>query len=234
MKPKIAIVYIGLSRFEEMGRENHKLLINKLKENWTVVEYNFIQPRLDRSNCPFPSNDTGAARIQVWDFYTALDSVQENIVIKLRSDIWFSQSSIGAVMAELNLIARGKQHISYMGCDSSYNFSEKYVKDLTKKGKVLDLVIIVNKNKIRKKEVALLDLQKGKLAHLRSGNSTFKVLTTPRTVLSKVFCQIYIIRKEPEILNDWTVGWNFLDYYLADTVVEAKNWWENNKDKQWL
>ena len=234
MKEKIAIVYLGLPRFEELGKANHKILINKLKEYWDVVEYDFLQPKLDRSDCPFPENDTGAARIQVWDFYTALGLIQENVVLKLRSDIWFSQSSIDAVVAELSLISCGKQDISYMGCDSSYNFSEKYIKVPAKKGKILDLVIIVNKNKIRKKEVALQDLQQGKLAHLRSGNSTFKVLTTPYSISSKVFCQIYIIRKETEILNDWLMGWNFLDYYLADTVIEAKKWWGDNKDKLWL
>ena len=234
MKEKIAIVYLGLSRFEKIGKANHRELIDKLKELWDVVEYNFIQPNLDRSSCPFPSNDTGAARIQVWDFYTALDLIKEKIIIKLRSDIWFSKSSINAVISEVNLITNRKQDISYMGCDSSFNFSEKYVKMPTKKGKVLDLVIIVNKDKIRKKEEALQDLQQGKLAHLRSGNSTFKVLITPQAISTKVFCQIYIIRKEVDILNDWTIGWNFLEYYLADTVVEAKQWWANNKDKQWL
>ena len=69
---------------------------------------------------------------------------------------------------------------------------------------------------------------------MRSGNSTFKVLITPQAISTKVFCQIYIIRKEVDILNDCTIGWNFLEYYLADTVVEAKQWWANNKDKQWL
>ena len=234
MKQKIAIVYIGLPRFKEFGSDNHRHLLNKLNERWDVVEYDFLQPKLDRVDCPFPPNDTGAARIQVWDFYKALDSVNEKIVIKLRSDIWFSQSSIDVVIAEINLVINRKQDISYMGCDSSFNFSEKYVKMPTKKGKVLDLVIIVNRDKIRKKELVLQDLQQGKLAHLKSGNSTFKVLTTPQTISTKVFCQIYIIRKETDTLNDWTMGWNFLEYYLADTVIEAKQWWTNNKDKQWL
>lgn len=234
MKQKIAIVYIGQPRFENIGKNNHKQLIDKLNERWEVVEYNFLQPILDRSDCPFPENDTGAARIQVWDFYKTLDLVEEKIIIKLRSDIWFAQSSINVVITELNLVVSGKQDISYMGCDSSYNFSEKYVKMPTKKGKILDLVIIANKNKIRKKEIALANLQEGKLAHLRSGNSTFKVLTTPQTISAKVFCQIYIIRKETDSPNDWIMGWNFLEHYLPETVDDAKTWWNCNKDSLWL
>jgi lipopolysaccharide export system permease protein len=69
MKQKIAIVYIGLPRFKELGSNNHRHLLNKLNERWDVVEYDFLQPKLDRVDCPFPPNDTGAARIQVWDFY---------------------------------------------------------------------------------------------------------------------------------------------------------------------
>ena len=234
MKHKIAIVYIGLPRFKELGFNNHRHLLDKLKERWDVVEYDFLQPKLDRSDCPFPANDTGAARIQIWDFYKALDLVKEKIVVKLRSDIWFSQSSINAIISEINLIVSGEQDISYMGCDSSFNFSEKYVKMPIKKGKVLDLVVIVNRDKIRKKEIALQDLQQGKLAHLRSGNSTFKVLTTPQAISVKVFCQIYIIRKDLENATDWQVGWDFLNYYTPDSVVDAINWWVANQDKEWL
>lgn len=231
---RIALLYIGMPRFKDIGKSNHKLLIDALQQKWPVVEYDYLQPNLDRSLCPFPANDTGAARIQIWDFYESLQYVNEQIVIKLRSDIWFSKSSIDAVIKEIELIISGKQDISYLGCDTSNNFSEKYFKIPTKKGKILDLVIIVNKDKIKKKDQALTELQTGKLAHLRSGNSTWKVLTTPWTVSYKVFCQIYIIRKDQVELNDWTMGYHYIDYYLPDTVQQAKQWWLNNKEQVWL
>jgi hypothetical protein len=210
----VAVVYIGLPRYESIGRQNHKILLSKLREKYNVVEYNFLQPLLDRSTCPFNPNEKGAARIQIWDFYTALDAIQERFVIKLRTDVWFAKSSTQVVLAELENIVAGKHDISYMGLDIIYNPSATNLKMACDNLKVLDLVILVDRLKIVRKDIVFSELQKGKLAAFKSGNSTWRCIWTNKTRAFIIGCQLYLIRKEyNEFPNDWDVAYDFVHSY---------------------
>ena len=105
MKTKVALFYIGLVRFEKLGKENHKKLIDILTEAYDLKIYDFTLPNIDRTDCTF--EDSG--RIQVYDFYTALDQIEEDIVIKFRTDIWLTDSVIDPILTELNLIVNYEQ-----------------------------------------------------------------------------------------------------------------------------
>ena len=230
----IGIFYIGLPRFEEMGKKNHQALIDRLKQDNEIVVYDFLQPKLDRSTCPFPPNDTGGARLQVWDFYTALDAIKETYVLKIRSDIWFSKSAIETTAKEVTRIVNGESDVSFMGCETRYFYNQTAHCRPVGKNKIIEVAIIANKNKIKPKDIALKELQIGKLANLKSGNSTFKVLKMPGSAAFEINCHIYTIRKDLENATDWQVGWDFLNYYTPDSVVDATNWWLANQDKEWL
>ena len=97
----IGFVYTGERRFENIGRENHKLLFNALSEFTAFNIYDECKD--DRSNDDF----TISAPNQIWDFYKALPKVKEQIVIRMRTDIWFAKSSIPHVINEILATQQG-------------------------------------------------------------------------------------------------------------------------------
>jgi len=236
MKQKIAIVYIGLPRFEETSRINHEKLIARLNQHWQVIEYDFSQPKLDRSTCPFPSNDIGAAKIQVWDFYKAVEQVQEQFIIKIRKDVWFTNSSINVMVEEVANIVSGQQDISFCGMgllgsppnrDLKENplWKETYFKyPHSVLNKVLDWVIICNKEKLRNSEESLAALHVGKMSKYKSANSTYNLICSRHCKPYVVACQIYLIRDNyQDYPTDWQVGQDMLKKMPHDPVLH--NWW---------
>ncbi len=186
----IALFYIGQSRYADIGRSNHEKLLEKLRKNFNVVVYNFTQPILDRAKCPFPENDTGAARIQIWDFYESLKIISERYVIKIRTDVWLTDSGIEVLIEELNDIIAGKQRISYLGMETKNYYKEIKLKLPVGKGKIVEYIVIADKNYIKNDENSMYELQNGKLSRLRSGNSTWKVIRNSHDIAFTTFCQI--------------------------------------------
>ncbi len=99
----LGFVYTGEKRFEKIGRENHNLLFNTLSEFTSFSIYD--QCKNDRKNDDFKLS----ALNQIWDFYKALPVVKERIVVKMRTDIWFSKSSIPHVINEILATLQGKR-----------------------------------------------------------------------------------------------------------------------------
>ena len=81
----IAIIYNGDIRFnQDIAKENHQRLINRLKEFGKVTTYNFIKNDPDRPVCPYDEGglDTAAqgtyrraagGAVQVWDFVQSVE-----------------------------------------------------------------------------------------------------------------------------------------------------------------
>jgi hypothetical protein len=219
MKTKVALFYIGQVRFDQLGKENHKKLIDILSEVYDLKIYDFTLPNIDRTNCTF--EDSG--RIQVYDFYTALDQIEEDIVIKFRTDIWLTDSVIDPILRELNLIVSGDQDLSYMGMalisgNNEFDSAEYYSYSYRKTGKILDWIIIANRCKLTKKEDAFIHITEGKyIKTAGGGNHTYRVLKTPETNTVIVCCQIYLIRKEYDSYpTDVQVGIDMIELTLPN------------------
>jgi hypothetical protein len=219
MKTKVALFYIGLVRFEKLGKENHKKLIDILTEAYDLKIYDFTLPNIDRTDCTF--EDSG--RIQVYDFYTALDQIEEDIVIKFRTDIWLTDSVIDPILTELNLIVNGTQDLSYMGmaiisANSEFDNAEYYSYGYRKTGKILDWVIIADRRTLVKKEDAFTYLKEGKYVRTAGGgNHSYRVLRTSQTNTVVVCCQLYLIRKEYDTYpTDVQVGIDMIELTLPN------------------
>ena len=212
----LGFVYTGEKRFEKIGRENHKLLYNTLSEFTPFNIYD--QCKADRKNDEFKLS----ALNQIWDFYKALPAVKERIVVKMRTDIWFSKSSIPHVINEILATLQGKRTFTLIGSELKTHYNNEYdTYDLPSdkaKVKTADFITIADKEVLRPKDEIynLLKTEKSK-----SGNRLWQRIRKGPGKYS--FGQIYLIRAnfKPTHLNDEYMGYQFAEGYNKVKHKEA-------------
>jgi hypothetical protein len=97
----IAVMYIGQCRYAAMRRENHQVLVSKLEQIAPVIKYDFTR----ELNQPSPSPWQQSGGIQIFDFLEGVEKVKENIVVKFRSDLWFTDGAMDAIVEEVKLVS---------------------------------------------------------------------------------------------------------------------------------
>jgi len=216
----IGIAYIGQRRFDKTSKPNHKKLFKQLSEKYQLKIYDFIKdaPNLD---CPF----TSSGGVQVWDFLNAKDSVAEDIFIKLRSDLWFTRSSINVMMEYVGKVADGELDIVFLGLDF-LNACDKTCQEYPVHGakKITDFVIISRKSAIVKNDTVIAQLSGPK--H-KSGNQMFRAIVKSDVKAISVSCQIYLLRKNYENPNNWQLYKEWTDEYRKSQA--SQEWVKNNK-----
>ena len=221
----IGFVYTGERRFENIGKENHKLLFNSLSEFTAFNIYDECKD--DRSNDEF----TLSAPNQIWDFYKALPKVKEQIVIRMRTDIWFSKSSIPHVINDILATLQGKRNFTLIGAELDRHYNNEYatydlpeVKKQKRKTKTADFMTIVNRDVLKPKE----DIYKWlKTEKSKSGNRLWQKIRYGEGKYS--FGQIYLIRHNyrKENLTDQYLGLQFARGYGPKTAVAQKYYYEH-------
>ena len=221
----IGFVYTGERRFENIGRENHKQLFNSLSEFTAFNIYDECKD--DRSNDEF----TLSAPNQIWDFYKALPKVKEQIVIRMRTDIWFSKSSIPHVINDILATLQGKRNFTLVGAELDRHYNNEYatydlpeVKKQKRKTKTADFMTIVNRDVLKPKE----DIYKWlKTEKSKSGNRLWQKIRYGEGKYS--FGQIYLIRHNyrEENLTDEYLGLQFARGYGPKTAVAQKYYYEH-------
>lgn len=221
MKLTVALFYIGQRRYQETSKTNHLQFLNLLKENYEVILYDFIKDSPDLE-CPY---DTSGG-VQVWDFYKALDLINERFVIKLRTDVWFTDTSMQATISEIRDVVNGNKDVCFIGSDIAFHYKETHMSvNVATENKIQDFVIIADKQKIKNKKEVMTILSTSK--KLKSGNKTFKNLIIDPTRAFTVRCQMYLIRQEHVNPSDWEIAWDFVNRYRE--VDEAKKWFLSQK-----
>jgi hypothetical protein len=215
----IAVVYIGQRKFDKTSKINHQALIELLKLQHTVNVYDFTRPE--------PSTDgpfTSSGGIQVWDFLQAVKSVDEDIIIKLRTDLWFTNNSMSVVLRELNEIVDGNNDVAFMGVDFTNHYDKLHERNDATNKKVTDFAIIACRSSLDTEESIVTRLNGPK--H-KSGNVMFKYILAPNARAVCVSCQMYLLRKDYDTPDNWQVysDWTS-EYYKSET---AQQWVANNK-----
>ena len=215
----IGFVYTGERRFENIGRENHKLLFNALSEFTAFNIYDECKD--DRSNDDF----TISAPNQIWDFYKALPKVKEQIVIRMRTDIWFAKSSIPHVINEILSTLQGTRDFTLIGAELDSHYNKEYttydlpeVKKEKVKVKTADFITIANKKVLKPKEDIYNWL---KTEYSKSGNRLWQKIRYGGGKYS--FGQIYLIRDQfrEENLTDEYIGLQFARGYGNKPKMKA-------------
>ena len=216
----IAVVYIGQQKFDTTSRTNHERLFELLRTKHKINAYNFTRPGPSTQG-PFQSS----GGVQVWDFLQALKQTQEDIVIKLRTDTWFTQSAMPVIMSELDAIVNNNNDVAFMGVDFTNHYDKIHERiDASTTKKVTDFVVIAKRSRLDTEESIITRLNGPK--H-KSGNVMFKYILAPDARAVSVSCQMYLIRKDYDTPDNWQVysDWTS-EYYKSET---AQQWVANNK-----
>lgn len=216
----IAVVYISQQKFDTTSRTNHERLFELLRTKYEINAYNFTRPG-PSTDGPFQSS----GGVQVWDFLQALKQTQEDIVIKLRTDTWFTQSSMPVIMSELDAIVNNNNDVAFMGVDFTNHYDKIHERiDASTTKKVTDFVVIAKRSRLDTEESIITRLNGPK--H-KSGNVMFKYILAPDARAVSVSCQMYLIRKDYDTPDNWQVysDWTS-EYYKSET---AQQWVANNK-----
>ena len=211
----LGFVYTGERRFEKIGRENHNLLYNALSEFTPFNIYD--ECKNNRKGDEFELS----ALNQIWDFYKALPAVKERVVVRMRTDIWFSKSSIPHVINEILATLQGKRTFTLIGSELKNHYNSEYVtynlpefkvghKSDKAKVKTADFITIADKESLRPKDEIYNWLKTEKS---KSGNRLWQKIRKGPGKYS--FGQIYLIRAnyKPIHLNDKYMGYQFAEGY---------------------
>ena len=215
----IAVVYIGQRKFDKTSTANHQELVELLQTQHTVNVYDFTRPG-PSTDGPFSSS----GGIQVWDFLQAVKSIHEDIVIKLRTDLWFTRNSMSAVLSELNEIINGNNDVAFMGIDFTNHYDKLHERNDASNKKVTDFAIIARRSSLDAEESIVTRLNGPK--H-KSGNVMFKYILAPDARAVSVSCQMYLLRKDYDAPSNWQIysDWTS-EYYKSEA---AQQWVANNK-----
>jgi len=215
----IAVVYIGQRKFDKTSTDNHQALIELLKTQYAVNVYDFTRQG--------PSTDgpfTSSGGVQVWDFLQAVKSVKEDVIIKLRTDLWFTTSSMSVVLSELDEIVNGNNDVAFMGVDFTNHYDKLHERSDATNKKVTDFVIIARRSSLDTEESIVTRLNGPK--H-KSGNVMFKYILAPDARAVNISCQMYLLRKDYDTPDNWQIysDWTS-EYYKSES---AQQWVANNR-----
>lgn len=215
----IAVVYIGQRKFDKTSTANHQALIELLRTQHTVNVYDFTRPGPSTTG-PFQSS----GGVQVWDFLQAVKSVDEDIVIKLRTDLWFTRSSMPVVLSELNEVVNGNNDVAFMGVDFTNHYDKLHERNDATNKKVTDFAIVARRSSLDTEESIVARLHGPK--H-KSGNVMFKYILALDARAVSVSCQMYLLRKDYDAPSNWQIysDWTS-EYYKSET---AQQWVANNR-----
>lgn len=212
MEHKIALFYTGIPRFKNETIDNHKKLFNRLEKHFNIQIYDFTTSQ--RKNCPFDPTDIDArGSLQVWDFAKGLERISENIVVRLRTDLWFTNSSIDAIINQTNEILENKISASFFQFSKKVhrNSNDEYVVNLTNGNGVGDFVIAANRTKILSPDNIL---KKNSIKKIYSGNWAFENILLESTNANNVSAKIYLVRQNEKVLSDEQVFLDFTQFSL--------------------
>jgi hypothetical protein len=220
----IGVMFTGLKRFVNTTKSNHQQVLDILDQRFGIEIYNYFRDSADPA-CPFDQS----GKVQVYDFLTGKDKVKQQVFVKIRSDVYFTGSSIDVLCKEIDAVLSHESDIVYMGIDFMNDYSAIHKREdaRTVHGhKVTDFVIVARKDKVADTDT-IIEMLKSSVKD-KSGNKTYNLILTESAIAKKVSTQIYILRKEYSECDNWQIYWDWCSQYLKSPV--AQDWVKNNAD----
>lgn len=219
----VAIFYTGLSRFKDTSLENHQKLFDRLE----CKIYDFTTD--SRDNCPFDINNlTQRGNLQVWDFATAIQQIPEQIVVRLRTDLWITSSAVNAIITEIEKVSSGMIDASFMSFSHKNLNKECFVTPVNTFG-VGDFVIVANKSKINSPSDILKNNQK---ENIKSGNWAFYNIINKRVKANNVHAHLFLIRKDYKgNIDEWQIGLDYIKSAPSSKVNRSLEWYLSTREK---
>jgi len=229
----IAVMYIGHRRYVSMSHANHQVLLTELEKIAPVVKYDFTREIGQHS--PSPWQQSGG--IQIFDFLEGVEQINENIIVKFRSDLWFTDSAMDAIVKEVKLVVDGMQDASFIGCNWKDYIGHTYTKEyISEKPWVQDFVVVVNKNVLKDKKEIYQNIESARSLKRTCGTKLFRSILNTQDRAYNVMSQVYLIRKQlPDNFDPWQVGY---DYIIEDMkrfghkMPDAMPWYLTTKKEK--
>ena len=267
MNAQLAIFYTGDKRHNlELTKQNHQRLFDRIQEFADYNIYWFTKDDPGRGVCPFEEGDINldnayrraqGGGIQVWDFYRSCERTTEPIVMKLRTDVWLTDSSIDIICEEIKKIIAGKTDIAFFGSDWIHaNAGRIYHKIVVidgVPGGVQDFVIVANRSQLKSGQEVIDYITALSPKKRRSGNNLHKLLI-PMTNTDhfnfqdinafRILCQTWLVRKtyhayppDMEVCKDYIQSYILDDkseigkktFIVPHPMQDAVNWWRSQQ-----
>ena len=246
LKPlKISMLYTGDVRGNHLWMaRNHLPLIMELQKICEVETLDFTKASDKRGKNPYDHNEPDikyrrgeGGAVQLWDLVHAIDNSDGDIIIKMRTDIWFEESAVRIIVDVVKKIMAGELAAAYLGSDwlNNHHGQECDVEEMTSATKLTpDFCIVALREKIRSTDRIRQQIADTPPQKRRSGNKTFRwLMTEGREMTGKthmIFCRIWLIRKfYEEWPDDWEVVRDYIQSYLVtkEGGIEKKNFFDD-------
>ena len=221
---KLAMVYIGARRFEDLTRKRHHILAKRLQSRYGCDVHWFTHDNetLQRDQHPFPE----AGAMQVTDFCRARDLLEGryDILIKMRTDLWITDTAWPVIFEQVDRVVAGKTNIGYVG----YNFLEHYDKVMNRKNadevkKVQDFIVIAHGSAMVTTEELFKRLGKNAWKKRINGNKIWRYIRRDGALAETVSTQIYLIREERPEYTNWQLLWDWFSV-KKDAPAHSMEW----------
>lgn len=228
-KPTIGLFYIGHRRFPEIGLPNHHDLIRRLEAILPVNIYDFSKP-LGSNTSPY--NEGGG--IQVWDFTESANKITDQYLIKLRTDLWLTPSSIDCIVDGMQMIIEGSIDAEFYGSNwTEFLGHTRSRYPIQERSWVQDFVVAARRSVLRSKSAVYENLDGFKSSTRACGTKVFKVITNNDVVANNVMCQIYLVRKHYDEVDPWQIGYDYIASYPKQwKMPDALPWYMSTRPNE--
>ena len=215
-----AVVYTGMPRYGNYTAMNHERMFHALRSNWPISIYNYTHPKINRSHYP---NVEHTEILEVYDLYQALNNVSEPCVIRLRTDLWFTDSSIDVMIQECSLIADRKLDVSFIGMELSEDYATDYKRYMVDKSiKLQESVIVARVDKLQPDTIALPSLEQDRKAV--SVNRALRHIIKPNTQAATVHTQLPLVVDDYVEPDDRQLTMAYINVY-GERMPAARTYW---------
>jgi hypothetical protein len=265
----IAIFYTGDVRHNQVfAQQNHQTLFDRIKQLIEYKIYNFTREAPGRGRCPYdppaeqadPDNayrrGQGGA-VQVWDFLRGVERTDEPYVMRLRTDLWFTPSSIDAICYEIEELLAGRSDIAYFGSDwineNAGVINRRLEINLDSDTSIQDFVVLAKRSKLKPNDEVIEDINQENNNKRRSGNKIFRYIVpteikdktqTQQALVFRTLCQLWLVRQDYTFHpTDNEVCKDYIQSYILDgkrkiskkslidphPMQHAVNWWRGQQ-----
>ena len=242
----LAIFYTGDVRHNtRITYANHKKLFKEIEKLIPIKVYFFTRDDPERGVCPYDppeqiDSDNAYRRgqggaVQLWDFLRGVQRTTEPYIMRVRTDLWFTESAIEIICNEIKELIAGEGDIFYFGSDwinqNAGTIHDKSNVHMDADKTIQDFVILAKRDKLVPFDLCIENVNKVVPNKRRSGNKMFRYIipidhvsndeaSTIRVQYSKPFrilCQIWLVRKNyTEYPTDNEVCKDYIQSYIAD------------------
>jgi hypothetical protein len=242
----LAIFYTGDVRHNtRITYANHKKLFKEIEKIIPIKVYFFTRDDPERGVCPYDPPEQidhynayrrgqGGA-VQLWDFLRGVQRTDEPYIMRVRTDLWFTESSIEIICNEIKELVAGNGDIFYFGSDwinqNAGAIHDKSNVHMDADKTIQDFVILAKRDKLVPFDLCIENVNKVVPNKRRSGNKMFRYIipidyvsgdaeSNIRVQYSKPFrilCQIWLVRKTyTDYPTDNEVCKDYIQSYIAD------------------